>query len=467
MRYLFIVFLWLYLPLVKCQTAFVIIDKIVMEGNKKTQNNIITRELTFSAGDTILLTDLSIVLDKNRLRLMNTNLFNVAQVNVKNWGTDNHVTVTISVIENWYLYPIPIFEIIDRNFNVWWTEQRHSLSRVNYGMRLTYINTTGQRDPLTATALFGYTPRYGLSYEIPYINKKQTIGVFGGISRAINKEVSYATVNNRLVFYKNPTENISERFGINLGTTYTPGLLSRHVFSLSYSQQSIDTVIAMRLNRDYFLNSRTQQRYFGMAYTYSHDTRDQRPYPLKGHFANFSLSKTGILPSDDVNILDLSVKWAQYLPISKKLSWETIAKTKVDLLGNARPYAFQHLLGFGSDYVRGYELYVVDGASFGLLKNSLHYELLNKNFNLSKYIKWKFLKGFVNLPVKCYLSANFDAAYANTRQNAAQNPLSNRPLYGGGVGLDFVVYYSWVCQLEYSWNDLGQKGFFLHYKVGI
>ena len=63
---------------------------------------------------------------------------------------------------------------------------------------------------------------------------------------------------------------------------------------------------------------------------------------------------------------------------------------------------------------------------------------------------------------------NFDMGYAkNSTVLVARNPLNNRLIRSGGLGLDIVAYYSWVWQIQYSWNDLGQKGIFLHYKTGF
>ena len=32
------------------------------------------------------------------------------------------------LLENWYIFPIPKFELADRNFNVWWKEQKIRLA---------------------------------------------------------------------------------------------------------------------------------------------------------------------------------------------------------------------------------------------------------------------------------------------------------------------------------------------------
>ncbi|MDZ7879271.1 MAG: BamA/TamA family outer membrane protein [Saprospiraceae bacterium] len=449
----------------------VIVKSVGVEGNRKTKTRIITRELTFSIGDTIPLSKFGQLLENNRLRVMNTNLFNVVQFNVKDWKSGDlpvdEVNLVISVVENFFVYPVPIFSLADRNFNVWWKEQNHSFARTNYGFSLQHINTTGQRDPFSATLQLGYTPRFSMSYEVPYINKKQTVGLLLGGNYGVNRELTVATIGNKQSFFRNPEQHIFQNLGIVVGAIITPGLLSRHSISLSYSRQSVDTSVVSR-NQDYYLDKRNKQRYLLLNYNYSHDTRDMRPYPLKGHLAVFSASKSGLLPTDDVNLLNISARWAQFGKITPRLSYETVAKGRFALINGEQPYSFTQGMGYGTDYLRGFEYYVVDGVNFGILKNSLHFQLFDKTFDLSPYLKLKILKGFHSLPVKLYLSGNFDMGYAqNLVKYSAQNPLNNRVLRSGGLGLDIVAFYSWVWQIQYSWNDLGEKDLFIHYKTGF
>lgn len=460
------------ISIVSAQTApSVIVKSIIVEGNRKTKTRIITRELTFAVGDTIPLSKFGKMLEDNRLRVMNTNLFNVVQLNVKDWKSGDlpvdEVNIVITTIENFFVYPVPIFSLADRNFNVWWKEQNHAASRTNYGLSLMHINTTGQRDPFSLTAQFGYTPRVGLSYELPFVNKKQTVGLFFSGNYGVNRELAVKTENNKLFFYKNDEKSIFQSLSFTVGATITPGLLNRHIVALTYSQQTIDTSVVNR-NQDYYLDGRSQQRYFTLNYSFSNDTRDMRPYPLEGHLASITLTKNGLFKSDDVNNLTINARWSQFGRIVPRWSYESVAKARIGLIRSAQPYAFTQGLGYGQDYMRGYEYAVVDGVDFGILKNSLHFELFDKTFDLSKYLTWKILQGFRSLPLKLYLSGNFDVGYAqNTAELSLKNPLNNRTLYSGGVGIDIVAYYSWVWQIQYSWNDLGEKGVFFHYKAGF
>lgn len=442
-----------------------IVRDFLIEGNKKTKAAILTRELTFRVGDTLPLHDLAVRLEENRLRLLGTNLFNSVKINVKNWTNDDKASIVISVVERWYFYPIPIFELADRNLNVWWKEQNHDLRRSNYGIRLTHKNTTGHRDPLSTNIQFGYTPKFSVGYSFPYLNKKQTIGAYAGAFYATNREVGYATDSNRVVFFKNPLTNVFSRLSYNAGINFTPGLRQSQSLSVGYSQQTLDTAITDRLNRDFFLNSNESQSYFWLSYDYTHDTRDFKPFPMRGHIMGFNIIKLGLFNQDNANMLNLSFNWTQYFKIYKNWSIETEIRAKTTLTRQPQPYNLQRGIGYGSNYMRGYELFVVDGYDFGILKNSLRYTLIDKDLDLSMATsKFKILNGFSSFPLKVYLSGNFDLGYSYTPQYKPSNDFNNRLLYGGGIGLNILAMHGMLWQLDYSFNHTGQGGFYVHYK---
>ena len=54
-----------------------------------------------------------------------------------------------------------------------------------------------------------------------------------------------------------------------------------------------------------------------------------------------------------------------------------------------------------------------------------------------------------------------DVGYVYNKYFTA-NSLVNRALYTEGFGLDVVTYYDFVFRFEYSFNQLGEKGFFFH-----
>ena len=457
---------FLFFPiLLSAQFEYVHIDSILISGNKKTKDRIILRELKISVGDSIHISQLQTVLEKNQQYVMNTGLFTWGKINIKNWdGRTNHVTLLIELSEAWYIWPFPIFELADRNFNVWWDEHNHSFKRVNYGIRLNHNNTTGNKDPLKLVLQGGYTQKYELNYTLPPINRNQTYRIIADVFYAKNREIAYKSEQNKLLFANREDQFPEQRFRAGFTFRFRPKFRSYHFGNIGYQQNSITEYVAIDLNPNYFLDGNTKQRFFYLRYEYVHENRDIIPYPLSGNFLSVAFEKEGLGIFDERNGLNFIGKFAQYFTLGKKWSTELILKGKVGLIRDEQPYNKYKALGYFEDYLRGYELYVVDGLDFSYLKTSLRYEFINRRINWGKFMP---IKAFRLMPLRVYLSLNNDFGYVNDPQFFEDNPLTNKMLWGGGVGLDIIIFYGSAFQIEYSINQLKEKGLFLHYKLSI
>ena len=442
----------------------VFIDTIFIEGNRKTRDALILRELDFHPGDSLPMASLGATLERNGLRLMNLGIFSQAKINVARWHDGNRLSLRIELVEGWYLYPVPIFSLADRNFNVWWHEFHRSLKRVNYGVDFTQLNFTGRADALKINAQFGYANRYEINYRCPGINRRQTLGLQTGVSYTRTHEVALRTAANKLVFRTNPDEWYIRRTFAWLGFTWRPRLFTGHNFTLEYRDNRAADSIATVLNPDFFGDGATRQRHFSLAYTLEHDRRNIRPYPTDGWYVYNELRINGLLPSDDLHLLRLKSEYGRYFPVARTLSLEAIGKVRVSWPRRQPPYYNNQALGYGGDYVRGYEYYVADGLDFVLLHTSWHWEFFNREFNFGRYMP---VQAFRVLPLKLYLALNGDLGYANDPWYAAGNPLSNRWLSGYGFGLDVILYYNKSIRLEWTWNHLGEGGFYLRINTGI
>ena len=446
--------------------AYVVVNKITIEGNSKTKEKVFTRELTFAVGDTLKLETFSNKLEENRKRLTSTGLFTLVTVNVKDWGADNRVTVAIKVLETWYIYPAPTFQFADRNFNVFWNGGNPHWNRINYGMLFTYNNFRGLQDPLTVTLQGGYTPKVALSYSLPFINKAQTIGIGGSVGYSQNTEVNYGTSGNKQLFIRDTVElkPYQKEVGGDVSMTYRPGLYSSHVIDVGYRKRNIAGAVAA-LNPDFYTGGQTEERFWSLYYGFADDHRDEKFYPKKGYYLGAYISKDGLVASDNVNDLLVGLRLGKFFTLSDRWSFEALSHLQTNLVRGPRPYRLDKALGYGSDFLRGYEYYVVDGPDFGFLKSTLRYEFFRTIVDFKKSMP---VKQFRLLPISTYLTFNNDLGYANNPYNVdTTNTFNNRLLYSYGMSLNFVFAYDIVIKVDYSVNHLNQGAVYLRFTANF
>lgn len=432
------------------------VRNIVIEGNRKTKDRIILRALTFSTGDSIPFNSLMSELTVSKNQLINTGLFYEAALNIKNWAGMN-LDIYVTVTERWYTYPIPTLDLYDRNFNNWWVENNHDINRVQYGIRFAQQNMRGRDEDLRITALLGFAQKFELLYHVPYFDGQQQNGLafYGYFGQ--NKIVPYTTEDNKQKFYVNENEFSRKSWGTELSWIHQPKYHYKNVLSVSYNEASIDDSVA-HLSPDYFLAGRKKEEYFALSYTLSRDYLDIRAYPLKGSYLEVSASKTGIGWFNNVDMSALTLTYNKYIPLGKNFYFATQNKVKYSL-PQQQPYFNQKALGYRSDYVCGYEYYVVDGQQFALTKANVKYRL----FKVRMLNPWT--GGIVKanqFPFTFFLKAQVNAAYVNDDYYSENNPLNNSLLVGYGPGIDIVVFYDVSVRFEYSWNRMGEGGLYLH-----
>ena len=458
MKWLFLT-LCCYLPGLLC-AQFVVIDSIALSGNTKTRRATILRELDLHRGDTLRLDTLPARLARNEELLMNTGLFNRARFNLKDWDTaTGRGTLVVELEEGWYLFPVPIFSLADRNFNVWWEEYNASLTRVNYGLNLYHSNPTGRRDPLSVSAQFGFTQRYQLEYERPFIDKRQVVGLVALLEYNRQRELNYATVNGKQAFFRGDDGVLLQRAKSELGFRYRPHLLDFQELRLGYQERRIAGRVRTELNPNY-LGGADRLRFFTLAYISEGNYTNIKPYPTRGYAWKARLEKRGLGVFGEANQLAVDGRYGHYFSWGKKISTELIGAGRYQFTRRLQPYVLRRALGYDDDYLRGYELYVIDGQDYLYGKISLRYELLNRDFNLGRLM---FIQQFRRLPVKLYAKFNNDLGYVWDAYETPDNFLANDLLWGYGPALDIVLYYSYVFQIEYSYNHLGEKGIYLHF----
>lgn len=442
--------------------SHVYVKHIVFSGLKKTKELVAKRELTFKEGDALPIESLLITLEENTQRLLNMNLFTSVEFKIADWNFENGLEVEFLVKERFYLSGYFIFDLADRNFNVWWTEQNRRLDRLNYGFRIKHENITGAADQLSFGLTLGFTRKIDLEYDTPSINKKRTLGLRTKIFYAQNRETNYTTSENRFQFYRDDAFQL-QRFKIETRWTYRPKLDIYHLVDIGYFHNSVSDKIGKELNVDYFLDGRTQQRYIEIGYNLVFDKRREKPYTLKGWYTRINLIQSGLSIFDERNVTTLRTTLAKYFMLSEKVSFEMFNRTQVFLSKEKQAYFNNRALGDRKDYLSGYELYAIDGTDFSYLKTSFKYRLTSRNLD---FPNWKLLQRTKLFPVpfQVYAIVYGDVGYVNEAHYNETNDLTNQMLWGCGIGLDFIVMMDKIFQVQYSMNHLLENGLFLHYK---
>jgi outer membrane protein assembly factor BamA len=441
-----------------------LVNDILVQGNHITKYSIIYRELTFKKGDTISVAHWADITKRSKDNLMNTSLFNFATIDTVRLAT-GELDVLIQVDERWYLFPSPIFRVEERNINTWWVEDHHRLDKADYGGFLNYYNMLGLKQTLSLEAQFGYTKQFGMGYSIPYITKKQAGGLVFNFSYSENREMPYTSIGDILTFLNYPAQLLRHSINATVDYTYRQGLYNTHYLEADLFSCTVSDTI-LKLTKDYLPFGLSSATFPEVKYYFKRDLRDRAQYPLDGYFCDFSINEYGLgidIDKHSFNLLYFQASFHKYWTISPLFYYEAMVEGKVSQYGD-QPYYLQKALGYSNSFVRGYELYVVDGNNYALVKNEVKFRVLNIPVQPIPipFVPRQFNKTYFSL----YLTAYTDWGYVGSPSpNAIDNYLANAPLWGNGFGLDFITYYDLVLRVEYSINKQGQSGFFLHFQA--
>jgi hypothetical protein len=113
-------------------------------------------------------------------------------------------------------------------------------------------------------------------------------------------------------------------------------------------------------------------------------------------------------------------------------------------------------MGYGNYYVNGLEYYVIDGVASGLAKFGLNKKILH--FKIPFPFR---IKEIPYVPFTFFIKTYADMGYVYNKPNYS-GMLNNKFLYSSGIGIDVLSLYDLRLSVEYSMNQLGEKGLFLH-----
>jgi len=428
------------------------IQEVVVTGNKRTRRSTILRELPFKKLDSYTYPELIEKLEVSKRQLMNTNLFRNVIIALQK-GADQKVFVSVDVEEKWYFFPQPFIRLANGSFSQW-NERGRPLEHLNYGLKLTQFNFTGRGDRAHIHLANGYTKRIAFQYQGFFFDREMKWSGSLNFSHGKNRELNYSTVNNKVLAVRNPDGYLSENYVGSFDLIYRPAIKTRHQFTIGYQYNRVGDTVT-KLNINYSPSNNVFAHPF-ITYGVSFIDYDFNPYPTRGRYGDVSIHKAGI--GSAINLWQLSAKGINYWPIGKK-SYLSVRVAGMLKLPFKQPYITQQFLGYGDAFLQGYENYIIDGVAGGYSRQTIGYNVINTEIPLPTL---KLLKSLRSVPLRVYMKAYTNQGYVHNPNPSFNNQLNNRMLYSAGAGIDIVMFTDLIFKFEWSFNQLGQNGLYLH-----
>ena len=446
-------------PLDHSVEAYVRINHVSITGNKHTRSNIVYRELKLKEGDIISQSDLPYVLKKDEQKLFNLHLFNTVRIQTVNVDAES-IDLNVELEERWYSFPIPRFQLSDRNFNEWWQNYNHEWNRVNYGVKLYQYNLWGRNHTLLLKTQFGFQHDFQMSYKIPYINKKQKGGLIFDLDYIDGKSVPDRTIDHKLHFIKSRNVLRTTK-AIGFTYTYRNSFYLQHRIKYEYRfSQIADTLLA--LNANYFQEERRYQQFDALTYEVSTDRTDVVAYPLQGYALQAGVQQNGVAIRQDLKKTSAYLRLSGYVNLGRQFYLSNLSYAFWSTPRNLGYFNYS-TMGYDKVFIRGYEIYVIEGPKYFLNKTTLKRRLFSGSWHLNNW-SWK---QFNYLPIAVYLKTYADFGYVENypfyEKAGLNTSLANRILKGAGFGVDVVTGYDLAIRFEYTFTPF-DHGFFLHFR---
>lgn len=432
------------------------IRAVVVDGNVRTKESIIERELGFTKDQPLVYSDS--LLGIWRMRLESTKLFNWVEITKNSIGD----TLNVHVVERWYIWVKPEGGFLDRNFSEWW--KNRDIQRLSIGATVYVNNILGQQGGFFIRQAKGFMAADGFGFQRPFLKYKNCNAWKFSLDNMRSRRAWINSENNKVV--------IKEHWGIRqqeqlIGIAeykrrfeYKWQGVVRYKFARDYAAQDIEA-----LNPQYFIaplgvvNSQYED---WKQYTHSlvlgciRDTRNQTNYPTKG--SEWKAGVSGGLQRCN-NIAkpygELDSKYRGFYTLGTHTSLAVLAQMRYRF--GTLGYILQRQMGYGMEYVRGYEAFVFDGAGVALGKAAWRYQLLGDQRSL----KLRFLpSAYEKVPIQCWFNIFADVGRTLSPYQIDRNPMSNQTLMSVGTGIDLLCYYDALARFDCSYNaNLGRLVF--------
>ena len=383
---------------------------IIIQGNEKTKEEIILREMKLKAGDRF---DPDKV-EEDRLRIQNLGIFNRVEMDML--PTPKGMILVVTVSEMWYLFPYPIVFRNERDWN-----------RISFGAGLLHTNFRGRKEIIDFSFWLGFNPAVRLSYSNPWLFGKlkfyTSFSVFAKKVRNQSFTVLDSVVNENQIGFD---WRIGRRFGhftyfdINLGFR-----------QLTSSDNSITKTAS----------GKDKLPTVGISFTY--DSRDLWEYAHKGNYINLWFKKTG-WSGNVIDYLRYGADLRKYIPIGST----TLAfRGATNLSSGIIPVYDEVHLGFLTR-IRGHFKERRSGKNLAISSVEFRFPIRKISYhNLGLFSSMGRYGSNFRFGISGGIFIDTGAVWPHN------NSTDNKILTGWGAGLHFHLPYMNSLRVEYGFNE--------------
>lgn len=393
-----------------------IITSFAVFGNELTKPEIILRELTVRVGDSIDVREI----EYSRNRIYSLGLFNRVDIT---WPPLDSTIVLIEVDERWFLYPVPMAGIVERNWDNWY-----------YGLGVKHDNFRGRNEKLFAGFVLGYNPWVSLSYVNPWIlgESQMFMETSFAWSRVVNKSMrsqgegpNFHEIHYRV--YDAIGKRLDQFRSVWLTATFDYVEVTEKRTGRTLSESGID-------------------RYLSIGIGAKHDTRNLAEYPTEGVFSFVNITKKGV----GFGPVDMTT-WAADARVYKNLYKGVSLATRVFAKLNSGPAVpnYQHVYFGYSERIRGHFNQEVEGENLAGGFAELRLPIVP---HVYVHIPEVPIRQFATWRLGLYAAVFADAGLVWDRK---QRPDWAGLSRGIGAGLHVLLPYGTVFRIDRAWNEHG------------
>ena len=321
------------------------VGNIIITGNKITDDDIILREMTLKKGSTFTLKKYS----DDILNIYNLALFTKVEI-IPIPSGEKEITLNVDVKERWYILPLPDAGLDDGEWKKVWV-----------ALNLRWDNFRGRNESLNLGFRAYYNPSVSARYYVPWIGKKMHLfmGFGGSWQRSRNQSLQAVGRNNggsSISYNDENYENIQYRGDLTLGKYFGKYFSVFTDYKYNYLRVSV-----YRPGRT--VSPDGSDSYLSLGAGISFDSRDVYEYATKGQNFRISYLRSGFI-DNEVDFGRFSLENQSFIPVYLKGDYYVTIASKLFTsigMGAVIPVYNHQFLGYGANYVRGWNGYTFEG----------------------------------------------------------------------------------------------------------